>query len=293
MDAKEIASTLKILNKASTAGEPAAIISILENLKKNVSATEELLRSTKVGVVVNRQKQHPNKEVAQLASQIVSKWREDVKVKASPAKETNGAAPKSSDGDAAANAGTSGSKITVPPDQRDWKKDKVDVKRTGNSARDNCLGLIYNGLCYMSEEAPTLVLKRACDIERAAMQEYGPETESAYKTKLRSLFQNLKNKSNPELRERILSGDISPERFVLMTHDELKSAERRAEDAKIQKENMNKAMVAQAEKSVSTSLTCGKCGQKKVSYTEAQTRSADEPMTVFAECVICGNRWRQ
>jgi len=34
------------------------------------------------------------------------------------------------------------------------------------------------------------------------------------------------------------------------------------------------------EKSISSSLTCGKCGQKKVSYSQAQTRSADEPMTV-------------
>lgn len=109
---------------------------------------------------------------------------------------------------------------------------------------------------------------------------------------MRSLYQNLKNKSNPSLRKRVLSGEVTPERFVVMTHEELKSAERRAEDAKIQKENMDMAMVAQAERSVSTSLQCGKCGQRKVSYSQAQTRSADEPMTTFCECTICGNRWK-
>jgi transcription elongation factor S-II len=77
-----------------------------------------------------------------------------------------------------------------------------------------------------------------------------------------------------------------------MTHEELKSEERKAEDQKLMKENMDKAMVAQEEKSVSTALTCGKCGQKKVSYTQAQTRSADEPMTTFCECLHCGNRWK-
>ena len=51
-------------------------------------------------------------------------------------------------------------------------------------------------------------------------------------------------------------------------------------------------MVAQEEKSVSTSLECGKCHQKKVSYSQAQTRSADEPMTTFCECMNCGNRWK-
>jgi transcription elongation factor S-II len=102
----------------------------------------------------------------------------------------------------------------------------------------------------------------------------------------------LKNKSNPQLRARVLSGEIPPSRFVVMTHDELKSAERKAEDEKLMKENMDKAMVAQEERSISSQLRCGKCGQKKVSYTQAQTRSADEPMTTFCTCMNCGNRWK-
>ncbi len=77
-----------------------------------------------------------------------------------------------------------------------------------------------------------------------------------------------------------------------MSLDELKSAERRAEDARLQKENMDKAMVAQEEKSISASLECGRCKQRKVSYSQAQTRSADEPMTTFCECTVCGNRWK-
>jgi transcription elongation factor S-II len=109
---------------------------------------------------------------------------------------------------------------------------------------------------------------------------------------MRSLFQNLKNKSNPELRKQVLSGKILPDRLVAMTHDELKSAERRAEDERLEKENMNQAMVAQVEKSISTEFQCGKCKKKMVSYSQAQTRSADEPMTTFCECMNCGNRWK-
>jgi DNA-directed RNA polymerase subunit M/transcription elongation factor TFIIS len=37
---------------------------------------------------------------------------------------------------------------------------------------------------------------------------------------------------------------------------------------------------------------CGKCHQKKTQYRQMQTRSADEPMTVFVRCVNCGNRWK-
>uniref|UniRef100_A0A804PHS7 TFIIS central domain-containing protein n=1 Tax=Zea mays TaxID=4577 RepID=A0A804PHS7_MAIZE len=46
-----------------------------------------------------------------------------------------------------------------------------------------------------------------------------------YKEKGRSLLFNLKDKSNPELRERVLSGDIVPERLCSMTAEELASKE--------------------------------------------------------------------
>lgn len=37
---------------------------------------------------------------------------------------------------------------------------------------------------------------------------------------------------------------------------------------------------------------CSKCKSWKTTYTQAQTRSADEPMTTFASCLNCGNRWK-
>ncbi|KAG8070334.1 hypothetical protein GUJ93_ZPchr0006g45161 [Zizania palustris] len=46
-----------------------------------------------------------------------------------------------------------------------------------------------------------------------------------YKEKGRSLLFNLKDKSNPELRERVLSGDITPGRLCSMTAEELASKE--------------------------------------------------------------------
>ncbi len=37
---------------------------------------------------------------------------------------------------------------------------------------------------------------------------------------------------------------------------------------------------------------CGKCKSTDTQYTMMQTRSADEPMTVFVFCTNCSNRWR-
>jgi len=39
--------------------------------------------------------------------------------------------------------------------------------------------------------------------------------------------------------------------------------------------------------------TCNGCKKKKCTYYELQTRSADEPMTIFIHCLNCGKRWTQ
>ncbi|KAG7126699.1 Transcription elongation factor S-II like protein [Verticillium longisporum] len=157
--------------------------------------------------------------------------------------------------------------------------------RTGDTTRDNCLGLLYNGLAYRSTQPPDAVVARAVECEAAAHRHYKGVTDD-YKKKIKSLFSNLKVKTNRELGRNVMDGKITADRFVTMTQDELKSAEQRKRENELQEENMKKAQVPMAEKSISDALKCGKCGQKKVSYTQAQTRSADEPMTTFCECTF-------
>ncbi|MBE7182542.1 MAG: transcription elongation factor S-II [Terriglobus roseus] len=302
MDAQEVELKGKAITAAYAAGDPpASILSLLEELRKGVTASEKLLRDTRIGVAVNKLKQHKDAAVSKRAADLVAKWRLDVKRGASsatgsgsstPSRAGAGAGAAAANGAAASPAAKARAKFTVPPEKRSAKEDKVDTKQTGNATRDNCLRLMYDGLAFMSEDLPDDVLAVARSVELAAFNALQPETSAAYKDKIRSLYQNLKNKSNPGLRKGVLSGSISPERFVTMSHEELMSPERRAEDEKLMKENMDKAMVAQEEKSISQSLQCGKCGQKKVSYSQAQTRSADEPMTTFCECLNCGRRWK-
>lgn len=167
----------------------------------------------------------------------------------------------------------------------------MDTKRIGVTDRDNCIGVLYNGLAYRCTEPAELVLQRAMEVESAAYKLFNGASKD-YKLKVRSLFSNLKGKTNAELGQSVMSGAVSPERFVRMSSQELMSAEQRKITAELEKENMNKAQVPMAEKSVSEELTCGNCKQKKVSYTQAQTRSADEPMTTFCECMNCGKRWK-
>ncbi|KAI1003032.1 hypothetical protein K3495_g5176 [Podosphaera aphanis] len=284
MDTREVERNVRALQKAVTEKEPASVVvNILEILKKDVIPTEELLRTTKAGIIVSKLKASQNRDIARLAAEIVSKWKKIVQSKPKLAAGAPKVVPQASASESKAYKGDSA--------KRRWETEKVDVKRTGVPTRDACVGLIYNGLCFMSEESSNLIILKAMEVEKAAYNTYGGDTPE-YRSKLRSLFQNLKAVSNRELAPKVMSGEISPAKFVTLSHDELKSSHRRQEDEKINKENMKKAQVPMAEKSISDALKCGKCGQKKVSYSQAQTRSADEPMTTFCECTVCGNRWK-
>lgn len=99
---------------------------------------------------------------------------------------------------------------------------------------------------------------------------------------MQAIYLALKDKKNPNFRRRVVSSDITPERLAVMESKDMASDERKQEDALLQKENMRESEVPKAEKSITDQFKCGKCHQRKVSYSQAQTRSADEPMTTVS-----------
>lgn len=64
-----------------------------------------------------------------------------------------------------------------------------------------------------------------------------------------------------------------------MTSAEMASDERRQQDQKLQEMNIFNAQGAAPKNATTNEFMCGKCKQRKVSYYQMQTRSADEPMT--------------
>ncbi|KAI2625977.1 transcription elongation factor [Hypomontagnella submonticulosa] len=299
MDQRELDARVKALHRAVSNNDPAdAIVNIIESLR-SASPTEEMLRTTRAGIVVGKLRANPNKDVARTAAEVVAKWKRGIQLEksskglhaaakaqkgsVSPASKAASPAPKPLVGNNKAFEGD--------PEKRTFKSDKVNITRTGSTVRDNCIGLIYNGLAYRSRESEENVVLRAIEVEQAAFKAYKGETKE-YKDKIRSLFQNLKVKTNAELGRNVMSGSITADRFVVMSSKELMSAQQRKADAELEVENMKKAQVPMVEKSISDSLECSNCKKKMVSYTQAQTRSADEPMTTFCECMNCGKRWK-
>jgi transcription elongation factor S-II len=292
MDDQVLSKRVKTLNKAAAAAEPpSVVIGLLEELKNAASPTEEQLRSTKAGVAVGKLRHNANKEIARLASEIVSKWRKNVDaIKESKKRKLEQGKPPTPKDSPAPPSTSYSTPYEGDPEKRHFRLDKVDISRTGNKTRDGSIGVLYNGLAYRATESIEEVLQRVMEVEAAAFAAYGDTNE--YRNKIRGLMTSLKRKDNAELGRRVLRGDITPDKFVVMTDEELASDAQRERDAALERENMLKAQVPMAQRSISDSLQCGKCKQKKVSYSQAQTRSADEPMTTFCECTVCGHRWK-
>ncbi|ROV92842.1 hypothetical protein VPNG_09083 [Cytospora leucostoma] len=294
MNEKDLSEKVRLLQKAVTGSEPpSTIVGMLDGLKKADSPSEQTLRVTQAGRLIGKLRSNTNKEIASAAQAVVHKWKQSVEASKARSKM---ASPRTSTPSNTASPAPPATPSSNQPfqgdiEKRHFKTDKVDMKRTSSDVRNNCIGVLYNGLAYRSTDPIEIVLTKAIEVEAAAFKHFKGEG-AEYRTKIRSLFANLKVKSNRELGRRVMAGEITPADFVKMSQDELKSQEHKLRDKELEKENMNKAQVAQPEKSISDALTCGKCGQKKVSYTQAQTRSADEPMTTFCECLVCGNRWK-
>ena len=109
-----------------------------------------------------------------------------------------------------------------------------------------------------------------------------------YLDHLRSVFINLKHN---EVVNNINAGHIKAQDVAFMTHQELRPD---VWDELIKAKSirdMNK--FNQNIESMTDTFTCRKCRQKKCSYYMIQLRASDEPMTIFVQCLTCGNRWKQ
>ena len=113
-----------------------------------------------------------------------------------------------------------------------------------------------------------------------------------YLNKCVSLFANLDSSSylnNSRLKERLLSGEFKA--FDLAEMDRVRLFPEIWK--KLLDEKQKSKFKYKKDKGGATSkFKCSRCKKRECSYFELQTRSADEPMTVFVTCLNCGKRWR-
>jgi transcription elongation factor S-II len=108
-----------------------------------------------------------------------------------------------------------------------------------------------------------------------------------YLDRLRSLYLNLKNE---ELLSQLKNKEITPQSLAFMTHQEMNPEHWRVLIDKKIKRDANKYTTNI--KASTDMFTCKKCKSKRCTYYELQTRSADEPATIFVTCLDCGKNWK-
>lgn len=120
-----------------------------------------------------------------------------------------------------------------------------------------------------------------------------PALQVLYDSKARSVVSNLDANSyvgNTRLHNRLAGGEFGPRDIAGMQPDHVfPECWRDVVEAKVRRDEYitNAKTVA-----VTDQFRCGRCKQRECTYMELQTRSCDEPASLFIQCLVCGHHWR-
>lgn len=252
------------------------------NALKRETITVALLETSKIGHVVNSLRKGAQKagftEIAAQSKTLIKQW------KAQMGQSSDNGAPKPH-------------KAEVKRVEKEKTPEKSlsnsYIEPTADPVRNKSRELIQKSFEVDKDKYhPRIASLMAARVEEAIFKFHGSVTDTKYKNKIRSRYSNLKDVKNPDLRDSVMGGVISPEKLASMKPEEMASKELQELRKIYTKEAINDHQMAQNQGTKTDMFTCGKCKKKECTYTQLQTRSADEPMTTFVYCMACGNRWK-
>ncbi|XP_036375113.1 transcription elongation factor A protein 1 isoform X2 [Megalops cyprinoides] len=288
----------KIVQKKNESGA----FDLLKELK-NAPMTLELLQSTRIGMSVNAiRKQSTDDDVTSLAKALIKSWK---RLLDAPGGGDKSSVEKKKECEAPPTASSQDSPEPQEESNSSSRSGPADVSPTGliktvpqapptsDSVRIKCREMLSAALQAGDDY---ITIGADCDelgaqIEECIFQEF-KNVDMKYKNRVRSRISNLKDIKNPNLRRNVLCGNIPPSRMASMTAEEMASDEMKEMRKNLTKEAIREHQMARTGGTETDLFTCGKCKKKNCTYTQVQTRSADEPMTTFVFCNECGNRWK-
>jgi DNA-directed RNA polymerase subunit M/transcription elongation factor TFIIS len=124
---------------------------------------------------------------------------------------------------------------------------------------------------------------------------WGEVFVSEYKRLAAAIAANLTQEAgfsngNTELLQRIMRGDIDVAAVAAMSPSSVRPST--FTDLDTPTERLSKATLRKSG-TMSSMFTCPKCAGSSCSYTELQTRSADEGTTIFLFCHTCSTQWTE
>jgi len=166
------------------------------------------------------------------------------------------------------------------------------LNSTENKVRNKIQELVHAAFGDANE---LVKAELAVRLEAALFAKHG-SCSTEYRDQCREILANLRDPNNPMLRFHLLSGAWTTEELVQKSVYDLAG-----EDLKKQRQENAEWMdgwrradwqQANRPKGGCDLFKCAKCGARDTTWTQKQTRSADEPMTTFVLCNNCGKRWR-
>jgi hypothetical protein len=128
---------------------------------------------------------------------------------------------------------------------------------------------------------------RECNFRKLVKKWENPTFIQIYIDRLRMVHANM---NSPTVVNGLRSGDILPQNVAFMTHQEIQPDKW---NPLIDKKTKRDASKCDKNVGASTAMfTCSRCKSKNCTYYEMQTRSADEPATIFITCLNCDKHWR-
>jgi transcription elongation factor S-II len=114
-----------------------------------------------------------------------------------------------------------------------------------------------------------------------------------YANKMSSIYLNIDTESyikNDELYDLIMNDKLYLKNIAFLRPHELF---KKKWDKYLEKQKAEEDFLYSVGKSnITDEFKCSRCKKNETSYYQLQTRSADEPMTTFVQCINCGNRWK-
>lgn len=174
------------------------------------------------------------------------------------------------------------------------EKTKDDIKKilstylTHNAIENRLITAFYNAMCsntdYFNYNAIGTISQKLVSI----IIESNKHKDGEF---IRSKISNLNNPMNPTLCSNVVRSIIAPDEYLKLSNEEMKSNNLKMKEQKILQDTLMDMQFKQIE-SETDMFRCSRCKNRKTTYSQLQTRSADEPMTTFVTCVVCKHRWK-
>uniref|UniRef100_G3PYF2 Transcription elongation factor n=1 Tax=Gasterosteus aculeatus aculeatus TaxID=481459 RepID=G3PYF2_GASAC len=293
----EIIRIAKKMDKMAQKKNGAGALDLLKELR-SIPMTLELLQSTRIGMSVNAiRKQSTDDEVTSLAKALIKSWKKLLDEPGSGEKPSDEKRKEPTTPVSPSQGNNMSSFFSEPAEvsTNSLINTFPRAPRTSDSIRIKCRELLAAALQAGDDH---IAIGADCDELGAQIEEdilyieNFKNTDPKYKSRVRSRISNLKDMKNPNLRRTVLCGSVTPERMAKMTAEEMASDELKEMRKNLTKEAVRDHQMATTGGTQTDLFTCGKCKGKCCTYTQVQTRSADEPMTTFVFCNDCGNRWK-